>query len=295
MKKWLKRIAIAFGALILLIAVFLSYSYFIEPRQFVVVEKTIAVPNWEPKLDGFRIVAIADLHTGSNYAPPERIRYVVEQANAQNADLIVLLGDYVSESKWDRQCVRGATNRENCTELKVPIEEIAESLKGLKAKYGVFAIIGNHDWYHNADKIHKVFEQVAGLTVLNNEIVEIDVNGSKVRVWGIEDLYLNRRVPVDAFDALSDRSNVIALTHNPDSLLSAPEGFSIMFSGHTHGGQLNWPIFGPKAVFNDPRFMDGHAEVDGKHVYVTSGVGTSVIPFRFRVPPEIAVVTLRSK
>jgi len=295
MKKWFKRIGISVGALALMIAVFLSYAYFIEPRRFVVVEKTIAVPNWDPMLDGFRVVAIADLHTGSNYAPPERVRYVVEQANAQNADLIVLLGDYVSESKWDRQCVRRATNRENCTELKVPVEEIAESLKGLKAKYGVYAIIGNHDWYHNADKIHKLFEEVAGVNVLNNEIAELSVNGVTVRIWGIEDLYLNRTVPADAFLALADRSNLIALTHNPDSLLTAPEGFSIMFSGHTHGGQLNWPIFGPKAVFNDPRFMYGHAEVDGKHVYVTSGVGTSVIPFRFRVPPEIAVVTLRSK
>ena len=67
-----------------------------------------------------------------------------------------------------------------------------------------------------------------------------------------------------------------------------------MFAGHTHGGQLNWPILGPKAVFNDARFMDGHAVVDGKHVYVSSGVGTSVLPLRFRVPPEINVVTLVS-
>lgn len=295
MKKWLRRTAIAFGTLVLLVAGFLSYSYFIEPRQFVVVEETIAAPNWDLRLDGFRVVAIADLHTGSNYAPPERIRYVVEQANAQDADIIVLLGDYVSEAKWDQQCVRRATNREHCTELKVPVEEIAESLKGLNAKYGVFAIIGNHDWYHNEQKIHRMFEEIVGLTVLNNEIAEIDVSGTKVRLWGIEDLYLNRRVPSEAFNSLADKSNVIALTHNPDSLLSAPAGFAIMFSGHTHGGQLNWPVFGPKAVFNDPRFMDGHVEVDGKHVYVTSGVGTSVIPFRFRVPPEIAVVTLRSK
>ncbi len=281
-----------FGSLALLLAVFLSYSYFIEPRQFVIVEQTIHVPNWSVNIDGFRVVAIADLHTGSNYAPPERIRYVVEQANAQNADLIVLLGDYVSEAKWDRE-MRRLPEGTDRTELRVPVETIAESLKGLKAKYGAYAIIGNHDWYHNEQKIHRLFEEIAGLTVLQNEMIEIDVNGEKVRLWGIEDLYRNRRVPTEPFNALSEKMNVIALTHNPDSLLSAPEGFSIMFSGHTHGGQLNWPIFGPKAVFNDPRFMDGHAVVDGKHVFVTSGVGTSVIPFRFRVPPEIAVVTLR--
>mgnify|MGYP001297396336 CR=1 FL=1 len=293
MKKWLKRISKVVGVLAVLAAVFLSYAYFIEPRQFVVVEKTIHVPNWSEKLDGFRVVAIADLHTGSNYAPPERIRYVVEQTNAQNADLIVLLGDYVSEARWERG-FRQKPEGTDRTELRVPVETIAESLKGLKAKYGAYAIIGNHDWYHNEQKIHRMFEDIAGLTVLQNEVIEIDVNGENVRLWGIEDLYRNRQVPPEPFNALADKSNVIAITHNPDSLLSAPEGFSIMFSGHTHGGQLNWPIFGPKAVFNDPRFMYGHAVVDGKHVYVTSGVGTSVIPFRFRVPPEIAVVTLRS-
>jgi uncharacterized protein len=293
MKKWLKRFAIGTAALGLLVALFLSYAYFIEPRQFVVVNETLSLPNWDRELNGFRVVAIADLHTGSNYAPPERIRYVVDQANAQNADLIVLLGDYVSEARWDRE-MRSRPEGTDRTELRVPTEEIARSLIGLRAKYGVYAIIGNHDWYHNEQKIHRQFEEIAGITVLNNEVAEITVNGRQVRLWGLEDLYRNRRVPPEPFDALPEKRNVLVLTHNPDSLLTAPAGFSLMMSGHTHGGQLNWPIFGPKAVFNDPRFMDGHVVVDGKHVYVTSGVGTSVIPFRFRVPPEIAVLTLNS-
>jgi predicted MPP superfamily phosphohydrolase len=293
MKKWLKRIGMAIGALAIIIAVFLSYAYLIEPRQFVVVEETLTVPNWSHELNGFRIVTIADIHTGSNYAPPERVRYVVEQANAQNADLIVLLGDYVSEAKWDREARRGPEGTDR-TELRVPVETIAESLKGLKAKYGVYAIIGNHDWYHNQGKIHKLLEDIAGITVLNNEVVEIPIGDETLRIWGIEDLYLNRTVPLEPYNAIAEKQNIIAITHNPDSLLQTPEGFSIMFSGHTHGGQLNWPFFGPKAVFNDPRFMDAHAVVDNKHVYVSSGVGTSVIPFRFRVPPEINVITLNA-
>lgn len=293
MKKWFKRISLFTGIFAVLFAAFLSYSYFIEPRQFVVVSETLSVPHWHPDLNGFRVVTIADIHTGSNYAPPERVRYVVEQANAQNADLIVLLGDYVSESKWDREA-RNKPEGTDRTELKVPVETIADSLKGLKAKYGVYAIIGNHDWYHNEQNIHRLLEDVAGINVLDNEIAEINVNGQTVRVWGIEDLYRNRRVPLDPFALLPEKKNIIAITHNPDSLLQTPEGFAIMFSGHTHGGQLNWPIFGPKAVFNDPRFMDGHAIVDNKHVYVSSGVGTSVIPFRFQVPPEINVITLNS-
>jgi predicted MPP superfamily phosphohydrolase len=289
MKKWLKRIGLTLLTLLILIGLLLGYAYFIEPRRFVVVEETLAIPHWDPVLNGFKVVAIADIHTGSNYAPIERLRLVVERSNEQKADLIVLLGDYVSESRRGR--VRNPPEGADGTELKIPANEIADALQGFKAKHGVYAIIGNHDWYHNQQKIDRELERV-GIKVLNNEIAEVPVGNTTIRLWGIEDLWQNRRVPTGPFEAIADKRNVIAMTHNPDSLLSAPAGFSIMFAGHSHGGQINFPIFGPFAPFNDPRFMDGHAEVDGKHVYVTSGVGTSVIPFRWRVPPEIAVVTL---
>ena len=291
MRKWLKRIGLTLLAIIVAIGLLAAYAYFVEPRQFVVVEETLSVPNWDRELNGFRVVAISDIHTGSNYAPIERLRLVVQKANEQNADLIVLLGDYVSESARGR--VRNPPEGADGTQLKIPANEIADALRGFTAKHGAYAIIGNHDWYHNEQKIHRELERV-GINVVNNEIENIQIGDKTIRLWGIEDLWKNRRVPPEPFEQLAEKRNVIALTHNPDSLLTAPTGFSIMLAGHSHGGQINFPIFGPFAPFNDPRFMDGHAEVDGKHVYVTSGVGTSVIPFRWRVPPEIAVVTLNA-
>jgi uncharacterized protein len=291
MKKWLKRFGLVLLTLVILIALLAAYAYFIEPRRFVIVEETLTVPNWDPELNGFKVVAISDIHTGSNYAPIDRLRLVVEKANEQNADLIVLLGDYVSESSRGRR--RDVPEGSDGTDLKIPANEIADALQGFSARYGVYAIIGNHDWYHNEQKVHRELERV-GIRVLNNEVARIETGKKAVQLWGIEDLWKNRRVPSEAFDALAEKRNVIAITHNPDSLLSAPPGLSIMFAGHSHGGQINFPIFGPFAPFNDPRFMDGYAAVDGKHVYVTSGVGTSVIPLRWRVPPEIAVITLNA-
>jgi predicted MPP superfamily phosphohydrolase len=291
MKKWLKRIAIFLLIVVLLFGGLLAYAYFIGPRQFEVVQETLAVPNWDSKLNGFKVVAISDIHAGSNYAPIERLRFVVEKTNEQNPDLIVLLGDYVSELSRGRN--RNPAEGEDGTAVKIPANEIADALAGFKAKYGVYAVIGNHDWYHNDKKIHAELERV-GINVLDNEVESIAVGDQTIRLWGIEDLWKNRRVPSAPFDGIVDKRNIIAITHNPDSLLTAPAGFSIMFAGHSHGGQINFPLFGPLAPFNDPRFMDGHAEVDGKHVYVTSGVGTSVIPFRWRVAPEISVVTLNS-
>lgn len=290
MKKWLKRIGLALLVVAILVGGLVAYAYFVGPRQFVVVEETLSVPNWDPALNGFKVVAISDLHAGSNYAPLERLRLVVEKANEQNADIIVLLGDYVSETKKGTDPTRESADG---TDLKIPVSVIADSLQGFRARYGTYAIIGNHDWYHNAAKVRRELERV-GIRVLDNEIDEIRAGERSIRLWGIEDLWKNRRVPAEAFHGLQEKRNTIAFTHNPDSLLVAPDGFAVMFAGHSHGGQINFPIFGAPAPFNDRRFIDGHAEVDGKHVYVTSGVGTSVVPFRWRVPPEIAVVTLNA-
>jgi uncharacterized protein len=291
MKKWLKRIGLVLLAIIVLIGGLLTYAYFVEPRQFVVVEESIVVPNWDPALNGFKVVAISDIHTGSNYAPLGRLRLVVEKANEQNPDLIVLLGDYVSETSRGRNRNRAVGT--DGTELKIPVATIADNLQGFKARYGVYGVIGNHDWYHNAQKVDAELERV-GIKVLENEVETIRVGDHSVKLWGIEDLWSNRVVPDGPFDGITDKRNIVAITHNPDSLLTAPDGIAVMFAGHSHGGQVDFPLYGTFSPFNDPRFMDGHAEVDGKHVYVTSGVGTSVIPFRFRVPPEIAVVTLNA-
>jgi len=292
MKKTLKWFGITVGVIALLIGSLALYSYYIGARGFVVVEETLAVPNWSPELDGFRVLAISDIHAGSNYAPEERLRYMVEQANAQNADIIVLLGDYVSESKLDRRRLN-LPEGEDGSELRIPVATFAEIFGGFRARHGVFSVIGNHDNWHNGRKIRAELERV-GIRVLENEIAEVSVAENIVRIWGIEDLWKNRRVPTDTFEQLTDKRNVIAITHNPDSLLQTPSQIALMFAGHSHGGQMNWPLFGPIAAVNDARFMDGHAVADGKHVYVTSGVGTSVIPFRLRVPPEIAVVTINS-
>lgn len=291
-KRWLKRIGLTLLTLALLIGLLAAYSYYIGARGFAVVEETLAVPNWTA--NDFKVVAISDIHAGSNYAPEERLRYMVDQANAQNADLIVLLGDYVSELKVDRQRMRLPDDGTDRTELRIPVETFAPILGGLRAKHGVIAVIGNHDNWHNGPKVARALEQ-AGINVLENETFEIDHGSDKITIWGIEDLWKNRRVPTAAYEAITNKQNIIAITHNPDSLLQTPSGIALMIAGHSHGGQMNWPFFGPIAAVNDGRFMDGLANVDGKHVYVTSGVGTSVIPFRFRVPPEIAVLSIRSQ
>ena len=278
-KKVLKRILLALAIIIVIVAALFGYAYFIEPRRLVIHEETLKIPRWSTNLNGFKVVAISDIHGGSNHVPEEKLRKLVEETNAQNPDIIVLLGDYVSQTEGKRSA------------LKMPIETIAENLKGFQAKYGVFAVIGNHDWWYDDKKVQTEFERI-GIKVLENETAAIRVGNETISIWGIEDLWRNRKVPTAAFEKIADKKNILAITHNPDSLLLTPNSISLMIAGHSHGGQVNYPFYGPKAYVNDPRFMAGSTVVDGKHIFITTGIGTSVVPLRFRVPPEIAVLTL---
>ncbi len=293
MRKWIKRIGLVIVAVALSLTAALGYAYFIEPHRLVITEASVSVPNFSPELNGLKIAAISDIHGGSNGVDEERLRELVTRTNEQQPDIIVLLGDYVSESKFSRDALKKPEGTDR-TELRMPVSVIADNLAGFKARYGVYAVIGNHDWWHNQTRVRSEFERV-GIKVLENKIEEIQAGSETIRVWGIEDYWKNRRVPVnDSFETLTDKRNIIAITHNPDSLLKAPAGISLMLAGHSHGGQVNFPIYGPHPFVNDYRFMKGEAVVDEKHVFVTSGIGCTGPQLRFRVPPEIAIVTLNA-
>lgn len=281
MWKWLKRIGIGFAVLLLLLGSALGYAYYIEPRRLTVNSETLTVPNSTSVINGLKIVAISDVHGGSNNVTEEKLREIVKRANEQQPDLIVLLGDYVSQTKG------------KSSPLKMPVETVAENLKGFKAKYGVYGVIGNHDWWYDDKKVTAEFEK-AGIDILENELAPVKIGNETAWLWGIEDYWRARRVPEAPLAEIADKKNIIAITHNPDSLLKTPKDISIMLAGHSHGGQAWIPFYGRKAFVNDPRFMYGHAEVDGKHVFVTAGIGTSVVSIRFLTPPEISVLTLNS-
>lgn len=282
MKKLLKRILLAFALILIFFLLLLFYAYEIEPRRLVVHRDELKVPNWSASLNNFKIVAISDIHGGSRFVNEEKLIKLVETANAENPDLIVLLGDYVSQ-------IGGKGG-----DLKMPSETVAENLKGFQAKYGVYAVIGNHDWWYNEKKITAELER-AGINVLENEIEQIKVGDDSINLWGIEDYWKKRRIPLDPLGDVSERKNIIAITHNPDSLLKTPSEIAVMFAGHSHGGQVSFPFFGGYPFVNDRRFMAGHAEVEGKNVFVTTGVGCSGLQIRFRVPPEIAVITINAR
>lgn len=292
----LKKIFKALAALFLFGILVLAYGFFIETDRLVINRKELKIKNWNTAFDDFVIVAISDIHGGSRNITAEKIRRVVAEANAQNPDIIVLLGDFISQQHFDR------------TKLKMPVAAIADNLRGFKAKYGVFAVLGNHDVESNEIEVATELRRV-GYKVLENELVYIEKNDQKIRILGLKD-----HTKMGSWDGFSQeirnilqtseqQGDVIVLEHAPDILplitAAAPNPFELklILNGHTHGGQVWFPVIGSPIIPSvyGQQFAFGHTKQNNVDVFVTTGIGTSLLPVRFLVPPEIAVITVRAE
>jgi uncharacterized protein len=252
----------------------------IEPEQLVVRAVRIPLPEWPAAWEGLRVAAIADVHAGSPHVGYAQLEHLVRTANEQRPDLVVLLGDYVSH----RTPQEGVEKPEN----------VAAKLSELRAPLGVVAVLGNHDWWLDGPRMRRAFED-AGMRVLDNEALRLDRSGQPLWIVGIADLLTgNPRVDL-ALAKVPPGDPVVALTHNPDLFdHDVPDRVALTLAGHTHGGQVRLPLIG--APFVPSAFGQRYAQgvvVEGRRtLFVSPGIGTSVLPIRFGVPPEISLLTL---
>lgn len=174
-------------------------------------------------------------------------------------------------------------------------EDSARELGKLSAPAGVFAVLGNHDWWLSAPRVRTALES-NGITVL--EDVSVEIVRSDCRFWlaGVSDFWEGSHDVEAALSKVPTNDHTVLFTHNPDLFPTIPSRVSLTIAGHTHGGQVYIPGVGRPVVRSKfgERFAIGHIVEDGRHLFVSSGVGTSIIPVRFLVPPEVSVITLRS-
>jgi predicted MPP superfamily phosphohydrolase len=257
------------------------WGFLIEPGLLLVSHVTIETAKWPAALPPLRVVAVADVHAGAPYVGEVKLDRIVAEVNAQNPDVVLLLGDYVIQ-----HVLLGTP---------MPPDTIASHLAGLRAKHGVFAVLGNHDWYDGGKRVWRALENV-GIRVLENSAVPL--LGSEDRVWlaGIADDSTRHPHPAGTFKPIPDGAAVVALTHDPAVFPDIPARAALTVAGHTHGGQVSIPFWG--ALFipgrSPLRYAYGHIAENGNDLYVTSGIGTTALPVRFNAPPEIVVITLRA-
>src|SRR5262249_35691025 len=273
------RAKIILIALLCGLALLALWGFVIEPSSLVLRETRITLPSCPEGLRGMRIAVISDLHAGSPYVTIDKINRIVETTNAAQPDLILLPGDFVIQG------VKGGRFMEP--------EVIASALKGLRARFGVLATLGNHDWWYNGPRVKRSLEN-AGITVLENDDAMIERDGAAIWVVGIGDKLEGNPDIASALAKVDNGAPIIALTHNPDIFPSSPARVALTIAGHTHGGQVALPIIGRLIVPSDfgERYAAGHIIEGPKHLFVTTGVGTSILPVRFRVPPEISLLTI---
>jgi predicted MPP superfamily phosphohydrolase len=278
-----------------------------EPWFCQVQHYNLTPPGW-PAVRSLRIVALADIHACYPFMSEARIRSIVAMVNSLDPDVTVLLGDYVVSSTligyfW--------TYEE---------ERIAEALAGLSARRGVFAILGNHDWwddqeYHGTrDGLARMGSALSdqGIRVLENEAVLTTDGIQPVWIAGLGDqwAYWRPRDPgrwaksgrpahagrddlPGTLSRITSKDPAILLIHEPDAFVDVPSRISLTLAGHTHGGQVR--VFGHAPTVPSiygSRFRYGHIEEHGRHLIVSGGLGCSFLPIRLSCPPEIVVVDL---
>jgi hypothetical protein len=252
----------------------------VEPARLTVRRRDVRTDRWPKALDGLRIAAVSDLHVGAPHVGERKLERVVELVNAQNPDLIALLGDYADPT------VKGGE--------PVAPERVAEQLARLGAPLGVFAVLGNHDWLHYGARVPRALRH-AGIEVLENDAQAIERDGQVLWVVGLADP--NERQPAAraALALVPEGQPLIALTHDPDLFAHVRHRAALTLAGHTHAGQVSLPLIRRAVAPTRRGYVQDLVEEAGGTLYVSRGVGTAQLPIRLNAPPEVAVITMRSR
>jgi uncharacterized protein len=244
-----------------------------EASQLTVERLAINLPRLPPKFDGWRVVQLSDIHH-SPFTDAAQIEESVRIANELKPDIVVLTGDYVSHE----------------TEYIAPV---AEMLGKLNAPHGVYAVLGNHDHWTDAEMVTDLL-RAENIKVLINEGFRFELDGDAIWLCGVDDTMVGLTdLDLALAGARYDEFKFL-LCHNPSILRQAERrGVDFIVSGHTHGGQVRLRQKAEGLIMPRNRRASGLSSKGNTQVYVSRGIGTVVLPVRYQCPPEISSLELR--
>lgn len=264
-----------FVILFLFILLLFNYAYNIEPNRMLIRKTDLSLNNWDKAFNGIKVLVLSDLHIGTNKVSLSRLKEIVNSINKQGADIVFILGDFDAESIYYS---------------KIPPDDISTVLSQINSHFGVYAVLGNHDY--RPENIVRPILKKAGVTLLEEDSVSIKINGKMLQIFGIQDWW-HYNTDVNKF--LSDVSgSVILLSHNPDAFPEVPNNIALTLSGHTHGGEIALPIIGGLHIPSvyGRKYAKGLVKEGEKILYVTSGVA-SLSRMRTFNPPEMVLLNLK--
>lgn len=246
-----------------------------ERATLITPEVDIPIRQLPPEFSNYRIALVTDLHRGP-VVPVWWLERVAARVRELAPDLVVLGGDFVSHAKSD-----------------------LDGLQAVLARYaapdGMVAVLGNHDHWVGADAVSAVLTG-AGAELVHNRHRLIRRGGAAIAVGGVDDFTHGAVRPREALQGVPEQVPRVLVSHNPDLIeyLPADLRVDLMLSGHTHNGQVHWPIIGPLTVPSQfgRRYMQGLKRVQERWIYVSAGVGSSAMPLRWGNPPELPVIRL---
>lgn len=239
------------------------------------------------ELEGYTIAVLSDLHYGGTILPGRLLTHAIRLANRATPDLTVMLGDYALSHSRLRTISRWL--------YEWALPRMTDALRGLHARDGVLAILGNHDYDYDSARV-AAWLHSTGARVLVNECVEITRGTAKLGIGGVDDWTHGLIDPHGGCRSLSPEIPRVVLSHNPDGALelAAASRIDLVLAGHTHGGQVVLPLVGAPArhcTVCDASSASGWIARSPVPLYVTTGVGV-LLPFRINCPAEVLVVRL---
>lgn len=265
--------------------------------EYAVTEKMIDILNLPPELEGLRILMVSDIHSGP-YMSEGQMKEYTDILNSYNADLILIPGDLTNSQREE-------------------VYPFAKGFRDIKAKHGVYATLGNHDYFHDENYVAKAIINETPIKLLRNENKILEINNQKLLLMGMEDTRTSGanydpkiyqyfdKVVTDAKNNLTannlsyDTTTKILMYHKPYFFEDfSKEKIDLTVSGHTHGGQIVFAKLGSLnlsiASFVS-KYLEGLYKSGNSNMYISRGLGTVGLPLRLNCRPEITILTLKRK